>query len=359
MSNQIIPFDQVGKVPAYIKNRVAKVDNSALGTVSVSFPVISLKGKRFTVVKNNERQIINDPRTDEPANSIMVAIIRVNPGLSKAFYRDGYVDGTTEKPDCFSSDGVRPDPQARDKQSKTCALCPHNKFGTAVSRDGVGGGKGKACPDTKRLAVAAPDHLDKPMLLRVPPTSLKNLKLLGSALDEYKAPVNYVCTKISFDTDSTHQLLNFKPVGYLQEEAIEQIEAMQDSDIILQITGEANSLDDDDDDDDKPVRKAKVQVEEDDEPPKPKAKAVVVEEDDEPVRKPKARVMDDEDEEQPKPKAKLKVVDDEDDEPAPKAKAKVVDDEDETPKPKKKAVLADDDDLGGALGSFLGAGFDD
>ena len=335
--NNIVPFKNLDSLPAHIQARLGNVDNSALGQAVAGFPVLSLKGKRFTLVRSGEREIINDPRTDEPANHITVAILRANPGMSKAYYAEGYVEGADGKPDCFSNDGKAPDANATNPQARSCHNCPHNVFGSSTT------GKGKACPDTKRLAVAQIDNLDDPILLRVPPTSLKNLANFGAQFTSKGIKFNYIATKIGFDPQATHQLLTFQGVGFLDDATIEQVEALQSDETVLRITGEGAIPQE------APVTK-----------PKPKLAAVQVDEEEEeaPAPKPKAKakpapapVEDDEEETVvsakdflAKPKAKVRV--DEDEAPAPKPKAKV-------------KVDTDDDDLAGGIGDFLAGGFDD
>lgn len=331
MSANIVPFKNFDTLPAHIKARMGQVDNSALGTVSSGgFPVISLKGKRFSKVFGGKREIINDPRTDEPANAIELAIIRVNPGMSKAYYATGYQEGADAKPDCFSNDGIKPDAQARDPQAKSCAACPFNSFGSSTT------GKGKACPDTKRMAVAPIDNLEEPMLLRVPPTSLKNLAEFGATFQSKGVDIRHVATKVAFDPQATHQLLTFKGIGFLTEEIIEQVQAMQDDETVLQITGEKAFAP-------REAAPAPAPVA----APKPKAKLVVIEDEDEEEEAPVA----------PPVKAK-------------KAKPVVIEDEDEdevvvsakdflAKQPAKKAQREEDPELADEVGSFLEGGFDD
>ncbi len=59
--------------------------------------------------------------------------------------------GGGEIPDCFSTDGIKPDPSSEKKQSDLCAGCPQNQFGTAEK------GEGKACQNRKRLHVFPSD----------------------------------------------------------------------------------------------------------------------------------------------------------------------------------------------------------
>lgn len=328
MSANIIPFESKG-LPAHLKARLGNIDNSSLGAVSAGgFAVVSIKGKQFSVVKDGDRSIIEDPRTGDPASSIQVAILRVNPGLSKAYYSGGFVEGVESKPECFSNDGKYPDANAQEPQAKSCASCPFNAFGSAAT------GKGKACRDTKRMAIATVDNLDEPMMLRVPATSLKNLAQYGKLLTEKGVATHFVATRIGFDPQSTHQVLTFRPTGFLDEDTVVAIEGMQDDETILQITGERASAPQE-----APVARPKPTV--------VKSAPVVEDEDDEDETPPTPA---------PAPKAakpKVTVRQDVDDEPpAPKAKPAVAE------KPKVK-VRQDDDDLSDNIGAFLSGAFDD
>lgn len=326
MSANIIPFESKG-LPAHLKARLGTIDNSALGQVSAGgFSVVSIKGKQFSVVKDGDRSIIEDPRTGDPATSIQVAILRVNPGLSKAYYTGGYQEGVESKPECFSNDGVRPDANSPEPQAKSCAGCPFNAFGSANN------GKGKACRDTKRMAIATVDNLEEPMMLRVPATSLKNLAAYGKLLTEKGVGTSFVATRIGFDPQSTHQVLTFKPTGFLDEETVVAIEGLQDDETILQITGERTSAPQE-----APVARPKPTV--------VKAAPVIEEDEDEapaPAPAPKAA----------KPKAVVR-QDEDDEAPAPRAKPTVA------AKPKVTVRQDDDEDLSGDIGAFLSGAFDD
>ena len=329
-ATNIIPFE-TGKLPAHIKARMAQLDlgvNNALG-VTFSGPTrISLEGRKFSVVKDGKTTIINDPRTDEPANSIQVVIIRANAGENKAYYPDAYNPGANTGPLCFSNDGKTPDPASRDIQSKTCAMCPHNQFGSAI-RDGVPG-KGKACSDSKWLCVAPPDNLDHPMQLRVPATSLKNLRLYGKFLRDKGVTFQLVGTKISFDPQVTHQQLVFTPVGFMPDNIVEAVFDMQEDETVLQMTGESPT-----ESEEAPAPVAK------------KAKVAIVQD------------IEEDEEEAPAPAVKAKAKpapvieeDDEEEEIVPvKKKAKVR--QDAAPAAKESDTLED------SIGSFLGGAFDD
>lgn len=137
--------------------------------MSISFPVVSIKGKVFTVKHGEEQTVLtrlDDP--DSPASYIDVVVIAANKGLSKAYYKTGYTEGSVEAPDCWSNDGEKPDESVERPVAKSCKTCPYNQFGSRITDDGK---KAKMCSDSKRLAIATPDDLMNPMLLRLPATT--------------------------------------------------------------------------------------------------------------------------------------------------------------------------------------------
>lgn len=231
---QIIPFDG-GNLPAHFKNRSGSLNAEALsGLGGGGYPVISIKGKVFAVVKGGERTVLPNPKDpDSPATSIDAVIIRMNAGTAKVFYLKGYDPESSEKqkPDCYSNDGVTPASDAANAQSKKCATCAHNQFGSARM------GKGKACADSKRLAIATADQINEPMLVRVPPASLQSLREFLKTLDNRGADYNQVLTKISFDMDAESPKLAFRPVGILDDKTYAQVTEMMETDLIRDITG--------------------------------------------------------------------------------------------------------------------------
>lgn len=231
---QIIPFDG-GNLPAHFKKRSGSLNAEALsGLGGGGYPVISIKGKVFAVVKGGERTVLPNPKDpDSPATSIDAVIIRMNAGTAKVFYLKGYDPESSEKqkPDCYSNDGVTPASDAANAQSKKCATCAHNQFGSARM------GKGKACADSKRLAIATADQINEPMLVRVPPASLQSLREFLKTLDNRGADYNQVLTKISFDMDAESPKLAFRPVGILDDKTYAQVTEMMETDLIRDITG--------------------------------------------------------------------------------------------------------------------------
>jgi hypothetical protein len=98
-------------------------------------------------------------------------------------------------------------------------------------------GKGKACSDSKRLAIAAVDQINEPMLLRIPPASLKPLSEYVKFLDNRGADYDQVITKISFDMEAESPKLAFKPVGILDDETYKEVKEMSESETVRDIIG--------------------------------------------------------------------------------------------------------------------------
>lgn len=234
MSN-IIPFESA-KVPSTITSMFGDAASELVGNnAGQGFPVISVKGKVFHIQRGDERVLVTKPGEDEPAGSIEVVVIRSNPNRSKVYYAAGYVEGSVDKPTCYSNDGVAPEADAQLPQSKKCATCPHNQWGAKVSESGK---KMKACSDSRRLAVSTVETPTDPMLLRVPAASMKALEEYGKMLAARGLPPQAVVTKVGFDYSVAYPSLTFKPVGLIGDaNTLTSIKRMRDEDIVAQIVG--------------------------------------------------------------------------------------------------------------------------
>lgn len=224
MSDDLIALPARKKLPAHLaKMQGLQQEGWESGTTG-GFPVLSIKGKTFHVRRGGELELVTRPdEPDEPATSINIVILKSNEGVSKTYYAKAYEDGDDGSPDCASANGVEPLPDVRDRQAKKCAICPHNEWGSRITESGA---KAKNCSDNKRLAVAAAGQLNDPMLLRVPPTSLKNWDTYTRMLAKRGVAPTMVVTKVSFDHSVAHQLLKFTAVDYVSEEDFETLEGV-------------------------------------------------------------------------------------------------------------------------------------
>lgn len=232
----IIPFDDNVRLPAHLRAADADLNADLTAHAGGGFPIISIKGKVFTEVRDGERKIIPNPKDpDSPATYIEVVLVKVNKNKSKVWYATGYSEGgEAKKPDCYSSDGVAPNADSEKPQSKTCATCKFNEWGSKITE---GGKKAKMCTDTVRMAIAKPDLLNDPYLLRVPPATLKPLGEYGAMLAKRGVKYNGVVTRISFDPAEATPKLQFKPVGFLDEAGYAKVQEMIGSEIVKNILG--------------------------------------------------------------------------------------------------------------------------
>lgn len=244
MSN-IVPTNI--KIPAHLANRIGQpsVLAQALGGgigSGESIPRISLKGARFRI-KEGENETVLDSTT------LDIVIVGANPRLSKTWYAKQWTpDAEPSAPDCFSLDGIRPNPDSTNIQNDLCATCPHNAWGSKVTPMGQ---KVKACSDLKRLAVVAADDPTGPIyLLQVTPAALKGLNQYQRELAMRGIAPEIVKTRISFDTDASFPKLNFGFGGFLDETAMEAVDALFGSPEVKTITGEEGAA---------PVQKLEVE----------------------------------------------------------------------------------------------------
>lgn len=216
MSKQIVTLGD--KVPAFLARQdAAKLNQAAAtGTGGPSVNKISIKGGKFRLIVGGEEVKVLEK------NSITLALIRVNDGLHKAYYSKKWTPGSDDPPDCYSNDGIKPAEDSQKKQANACAGCKHNEWGSYVNPDT--GSKGRACSDSKKLAVLPPNQLGNmdlpPYMLTVPAASMKSLGGMMTSLNNLSPPVPYngVVVEVSFDTDASHPKLLFRPVDYLTED---------------------------------------------------------------------------------------------------------------------------------------------
>lgn len=236
-SGNVVPFAG-GKVPAVLQG-TTDVDDLSAG-VSGGFAVMSFKGSRWKIKhQGEEHQILNGD--GDPVASLEVVILKANPHITKNYYEKGYTEGAAEAPDCYSLDGITPDPSSPQLQSTSCAKCPKNVFGSRITPAGK---KAKACQDNRRLAITPANDLENdtfggPMLLRVPAASLAELAMMGKNLKARGFPYNAVTVRIGFDLDVAYPKLTFRPVRPLTDEEAGQVRELLNSDKLERILAEA------------------------------------------------------------------------------------------------------------------------
>ena len=196
--------------------------------IRIGYPILRIKGKVWAITRgSNEPHVLMRPDGDGPRNSIDVVILAASQYVSKVWYEDGYVEGATNPPDCFSPNGAVPDASSTKKQNNTCADCKQNAWGSKITPAGK---KAKACQDSKRVAVSPLGDIRNeafggPMLLRVPAASLSDFGNYGDGLDARGYKYYTVGTKMNFDAAESYPKLVLEPIRPLNnEEAVAVME---------------------------------------------------------------------------------------------------------------------------------------
>jgi hypothetical protein len=201
---------------------LAQINADATGGISLgSVPAIVAAKGRFTVKENGGETICKFPSghsaEGQPIGVLSCVILRGNPALQKAWYAAAFTPGQEpQSPDCFSTDGVRPDASARSKQCESCAGCTQNTFGSGKNQDGTPS-KGKACADRKFLAVYAQNGVYR---FAVPPASLGAFVAYAKQLDARGIHLPTVITAIGFDEADDYKL-SFAFGGMLDPKALQ------------------------------------------------------------------------------------------------------------------------------------------
>jgi hypothetical protein len=245
MSN-IIDMSKFGQLPATMRALLAAnpdlVGNELSAGVMSSMAVMSYRGKVWRVKYRKQEVNIVDGNGD-PRPSIEVVIVKAAGHLSKIYYPKGYNPDANEPPVCWSTNALTPDASVppEQRQSATCAACPHNVFGSKITENGK---QAKACTDSKRLAVVPLDDIDNevfggPMLLRIPAASLGDLVAYDNTLRQIGFPYMAVGTRLRFDPNAEFPKLTFSAIRPLNEVEAAKVVALMQSPTVARIINEA------------------------------------------------------------------------------------------------------------------------
>ena len=213
------------ELPAHLQN--VKLDDftKAFSTSGGSTKRITLRGRVFRLVDGGKEIAKNtDPHMD-------VVVVNGSRTVQKTWYAGEYNPDETSVPDCWSSDGERPDADVADPQSPRCKECSQAIKGSA------GAGRA-ACRYSMRLAVVLRNNVAGDIYqLILPQKSLfgqgdvDHMPFLQYA--KYVAQsgynLNMLATRLTFDTDSDFPKLVFSNAEFLDsdayQEAVEQGES--------------------------------------------------------------------------------------------------------------------------------------
>ena len=152
---------------------------------------------------------------------------------SNMFYDRPFVPDDPSPPACFAIGEepslLVPSETSPEVQSTSCAVCPNNQFGSAAN------GKGKACKNTRLLAVtplASLDDLDTapPMwIMAVPPTSMKGFDsyVKGLATRFQTSPIG-VATQVTMNSQVDYANPLFTALRRLEPKEIGHFMALRE-----------------------------------------------------------------------------------------------------------------------------------
>jgi hypothetical protein len=189
--------------------------------ISSGFSSLRYRGKQWTLQHGGKSYSFRRDDDGTPLSYVDVVILGISPGLSKAYFgQETWTEDSATGPICYSLKGDVPDPGVPIQQAKSCGICSHNEWITKP-----GGGRGKECQDHKRMAVLLMPYMTKKMLsvpllepvhLKIPPGSLKSLKLYSDELQQLGIPFASMITRVAFSTDKLFQM-TFKAVQALTD----------------------------------------------------------------------------------------------------------------------------------------------
>ena len=175
----------------------------AAEAASIASRIGTPSGDRIKVTQSKRFRLPSGEESAGPINAVIVDFVSMN-----MFY-DGAFDPNDITPPICAAIGTEPTTLApyadsTEKQCDTCSACPQNQFGSS--------GKGKACSNTRLLAIMAVDaDADTPMMLiKVSPTALRSFDgYVGSVARSFQMPPFGVITEISLDPTSDYPSLRF------------------------------------------------------------------------------------------------------------------------------------------------------
>jgi len=227
MSNMTL-FKSGSVIPDYLREASDATTKDIAG--SSGGKQISIKGGVWRMVVGGEEVAKNEER------AMNIVVISAGKGVARTFYADKYEEGKDIKPACWSAEGVVPNEEVPNPQSKTCATCPQNI-------EGSGDGKSRACRYSKRLAVALENDISGNIYrLSVPAKSYFGkadgdkmpLQAYGKFLSGHGIPITGVVTEARFDTAEAVPVLKFRAVRPLERSEWEAAKAQSQTEDAMQ-----------------------------------------------------------------------------------------------------------------------------
>jgi hypothetical protein len=123
---------------------------------------------------------------------------------TRAYWKDSFDEtGGGTPPDCISEDGEcgLGDPGG------DCASCPYSVFGSAKNE------RGKACSEKRLIFMTTPEEI-LPIVIKAPPTSLKNAKSYLMGLTSRGKKLYEVFTGLSLEKDKSKDGITYSKIMF-------------------------------------------------------------------------------------------------------------------------------------------------
>src|SRR5579875_3875470 len=165
---------------------------------------------------------------DEPESVKEIIGVIVDHHAARSYWRESF-SGQGRPPDCSSVDGITGTAIEESGlewagSTNACDRCPMNQWGSDER------GRGKACKELHRIYILR-DGEPFPMLLTIPPTSLKNLsayiakRILAQGLRSYQVVTRISLRRAQNAGGIAYSQAVFSAVGRLSAEASERMAA--------------------------------------------------------------------------------------------------------------------------------------
>ena len=200
-------------LPTHLQNVALDDFTKAFTSSGGSVKRITLRGRVFRLVDGGKEIAKNTE------SHMDVVIVSGSKSVQKSFYASEYNSEETSIPDCWSSNGERPDADVENPQASICKDCPQ-----AVK--GAGGPGRAACRYSWRLGVVLRNNVGGDIFQLILPqksifgtADVDHMPFLQYA--KYVAGsgynLNMLATRLTFDTDSDFPKLVFSNAEFLDK----------------------------------------------------------------------------------------------------------------------------------------------
>lgn len=215
MSNELAMLGM--ELPAHLRQyELDDTTKALMGSSGGGAKRISIEGSVWRLLINGKEIAQKEER------NLNVVIVAASAHVGRSYYEGVYKKGVTSAPDCWSTDGNKPDATAKSPQAPSCATCPQNVKGS-------GSGEGRACRFSQRIAVVLDNDIGGDVFqLVLPSTSIFGegengkwpLQTYAKMIGGKGVPISTVVTEMRFDTNSSTPKVVFKPVRFLEANEI-------------------------------------------------------------------------------------------------------------------------------------------